>query len=514
MAAQAGSRMKPSISLRQALTDPALLGNALAGDSWAAWRALLIAAMGEPLEAAELVLFQKLTGRSVPPPGRVEEFLGVIGRRGGKSSAVAALAVYLAGLCDYRDVLSAGERGVVLCIAPDQRQARVMLDYATGIIEATPLLAQLIASRTADTLALTTGIVIEVRSASFRRLRGLTCVAVVADEAAYWFSDEVANPDSEILNSVRPALATTGGPLIVISSPYAKKGEVWETYRKHYGQDGDPLILVAKGTSREFNPSLPQSVVDRAMERDPASASAEFLAEFRTDIASFISVESVRNCIASGVRERPPERQHRYWGFTDPSGGSSDSFTLAIAHKAGDTSILDLVREVKPPFSPEAIAEEFSDVLKSYRITKVTGDAYGGQFPRELFRKFGINYEVSDQTRSEIYLGLLPLINSRCVDLLDNDRLVNQLIGLERRTSRSGKDSVDHGPSGSHDDLINSAAGALCRAWKVAPEWRRDRSTQVPMTANLGGRLLITGPRKSNDVVVGDSSRRPASQPF
>ena len=40
-----------------------------------------------------------------------------------------------------------------------------------------------------------------------------------------------------------------------------------------------------------------------------------------------------------------------------------------------------------------------------------------------------------------------------------SDRLVNQLCGLERRTARSGKDSIDHAPGG-HDDLANSVAGA------------------------------------------------------
>jgi hypothetical protein len=37
-------------------------------------------------------------------------------------------------------------------------------------------------------------ITIAVRTASFRRLRGFTCVAVIADEAAFWYSDESANP--------------------------------------------------------------------------------------------------------------------------------------------------------------------------------------------------------------------------------------------------------------------------------------------------------------------------------
>jgi hypothetical protein len=203
------------------------------------------------------------------------------------------------------------------------------------------------------------------------------------------------------------------------------------------------------------------------MERDPASALAEYGGQFRTDLEAFVALEVVRACIQAGLKERPPVRSNRYVGFVDPSGGSADSMTLAIAHAEGEraqrTAILDIVREVRPPFSPEAVCEEFAEVLRAYRVTKVTGDRYAGEWPREQFRKRGINYEVCEQSRSELYLSMLPLLNSRAIDLLDNERLVNQLVRLERRTARSGKDAIDH-PPGAHDDLANAAAGAVVLA--------------------------------------------------
>ena len=351
--------MKPTHAIRKALADKKLLGNVLAGRSWRAWRMLMIAAMGEALTDDERVIFTKLTGREREPLQRVEEVCAVVGRRGGKSRAMATLAAYIAGLCKHS--LARGERGVLLCIAPDQRQAAITLDYAAACLEGSPILAQLIANRNADTLELTNGISIEVRAASFRRLRGPTYVAVIADEAAYWYSDEFsANADVEILNAVRPGLATTGGPLIIASSPYAKRGVLWETHRRHYGPDGDPLILVAQGTSRDFNPSLPQSVVDRALERDHAAASAEYLAQFRADIETFVAYEVVQACVGDHV-EMAPLGAHRYSAFVDPSGGSADSFTMAIAHRDGERVVVDATREVRPPFSPEAVIDDFCD---------------------------------------------------------------------------------------------------------------------------------------------------------
>ncbi|MGY3445632.1 hypothetical protein [Bradyrhizobium sp. USDA 4473] len=452
--------MKPKVSIRHALESPDLLGNVLAGPSWAAWRAVLIASMGEALTEDERKLFQQVTQRNSEPLERVEELWAVVGRRGGKTRASAALAAYLAACVDYSDKLAIGERGMILLIAQNTKQAGVAFNYLAGVFKAVPALAELVENETNDTLSLANSIDVEVRAASFKGLRGVTSVAVIADEAAFWSLDGTANPDSEVLNAVRPSLATTSGPLIVISSPHARRGELWNTYRRAYGQGGDPKIMVLQAASRTMNPSLPQSVVDRAIERDPAAASAEYLAVFRVDLEPFVSREVAEAAIDPGVFERAPLEGIQYRGFVDPSGGSMDSMTAGIAHAEGQVLTLDAVREFKPPFSPEAVVSEIADLLKRYRLSEVTGDRYAGEWPREAFSRHGITYRLSERTRSEIYQALLPELNSRNVALLDNQRLVTQLCGLERRTTRGGRDQIDHAP-GQHDDLINGAAGAL-----------------------------------------------------
>jgi hypothetical protein len=198
--------------------------------------------------------------------------------------------------------------------------------------------------------------------------------------------------------------------------------------------------------------------VDRALERDRASASAEYLALFRADIERFVSIEVVEECLGDHV-ELLPEPKYRYQAFVDPSGGSSDSFTLAIAHREDKRIVIDAVREVRPPFSPERVIEDFANLLKGYRVTLVRGDKYAGEFPRELFRKHGIAYRTSDKSKSDLYRDVLPILNSRSIVLPRSDRLVAQLVGLERRTTRAGRDTIEHAPN-SHDDLANAVAGA------------------------------------------------------
>src|SRR5262249_13499114 len=160
-------------------------------------------------------------------------------------------------------------------------------------------------------------------------------------------------------------------PLFILSSPYARRGELWELY--HYGALGDPAILVAQGSSRDFNDTLRQSLIDRALERDAASASARYLAPFRTAIERFISLETVNANIAKGVCERPYHSSLAYQAFADPSGGSSDSFTLAIGHQdyARQTTVIDAIRETRPPFSPEQVCEDYARLLNQYSITQI-----------------------------------------------------------------------------------------------------------------------------------------------
>jgi hypothetical protein len=256
--------------------------------------------------------------------------------------------------------------------------------------------------------------------------------------------------------------------LLIASSPYRKAGVLYNVFARHFGKD-DSRTLVWRATTLEMNPGLDPGVVAEAYEDDPISAAAEYGAEFRGDVTDFVAREVVDACAVRGRTELLPAGGTSYVAFVDPSGGSSDSMTAAIAHRDRDgVAVLDAVREFRPPFSPETVVSEIAVLLKSYRISRVTGDRYGGEWPRERFRLSGIQYDISEQPKGDIYRDSLPLLNSGKLELLDHKRLASQLCGLERRTARGGRDSIDHGP-GAHDDLANAALGALLLVGTHAP---------------------------------------------
>ena len=465
MSAAQENRRTPTPSIIDAIHSPALFAPWFKKrETWRAWFALLRAMFGLPMDETDLDIFRECTGRTEPPSEPVTESWLIIGRRGGKSLIMAVIAVFLAVFRDWSEHLVPGESAAVLVLAVDRKQARIIFKYARAMFRHVPTLKKLLVSDKDEILELSNGINIEIATASFRSTRGYTLVAVLCDEIAFWRTEEnSANPDSEILDALRPGMATVPGAILIgASSPYAKRGELYRAFRDHFGKNDSP-VLVWKAPTQRMNPAVPRAIIDRAYERDPISAAAEYGAEFRTDIESFISREAIDAVTISDRIELPPMSDARYLAFCDPSGGSADSMTMAVAHLENERGVLDCVREVRPPFSPDSVVAEFCALLKRYDLTEVMGDRYGGEWPAERFRAHDVTYVPSEKPKSDLYKELLPSLNAGNVELLDNRTLAAQLTFLERRTARGGRDSIDH-PPGAHDDLANAAAGAL---WRV-----------------------------------------------
>jgi Phage Terminase len=449
-----------AVEIDRALLDRRMLGGGFDNlSTWRTWIVVLKAAFGLPLDARERETFIAVAGNRAPPTQRVRETWCVAGRRSGKSRMAAAIAIFLALFQKYR--LSVGERGMVLVIAGTVDQANTVFGYVRGFLESSPTLAREIANIKRYEIELKNGIVIAVHSNSFRTVRGRTLVACVFDEVSFWKDETSATPDIEMYRAVMPALATTRGMLIGISTPYRKFGLLHQKHRDHFGIDDDG-VLVVQGASKVFNPSLDDAVIDAQRAADPTSASAEWDAEFRADIATFLDDELIDRAVEHDrPLELPPAEGVVYQAFTDPSGGvGSDSYTVAIGHKAGDRLITDVCRGTVGKFDPQEVTRGYAALLKEYRICKVIGDAYGAEWVAAAWRDCGFEYQQSPKPKSAIYLECIPLFARGLVGLPNHPKLLRELRLLERHTHRSGKDAVDH-PRNGHDDHANVVCGVL-----------------------------------------------------
>jgi hypothetical protein len=311
------------------------------------------------------------------------------------------------------------------------------------------------------------GIVVAVHSNSFRTVRGRTLVACVMDEVAFWRDEASATPDIEAFRAIMPALATTNGMLIGISTPYRRIGLLHQKYREHYGQPGD-RVLVVQGSSKAFNPSLADDEISAQRSADPTAAASEWDAEFRSDISSYLDEASIEAAVEySRPLEIPPaDRSTFYKAFCDASGGvGHDSYTVAIGHREKGNDgryIIDVVRGTQPgrATDPQQTTTEYAALLAEYRIREVTGDFYSALWVANAWQKCGVRYIKSALAKSDIYLEVIPLFTRGLVRLPEHPRLIRELRLLERHTHRSGRDSVDHGRSGS-DDHANAVCGVL-----------------------------------------------------
>ena len=225
--------------------------------------------------------------------------------------------------------------------------------------------------------------------------------------------------------------------LIGISSPHKRSGLLYSKWCDSHGKDDDDVLVVA-GELRTFNPSLPQKIVDDAMAKDPSKARAEWLGQWRDDLAEYLSRALIEDAVDDGVIVRPPVPNVRYSAFADPSGGASDSFTCGIAHRENDMAILDCLIEIAPPFNPTEATNDIAATLRAYGLRSVVGDRYAAGWVVDAFRRAGVEYKHADIDRSAIYRNSLPLFTAARLRLLDHPKLIAQFASLERKTLSGG----------------------------------------------------------------------------
>ena len=466
--------------------------------TWLAWKAFLKALFGLKMSEEELECFRGCTELDTPFDGRMREAWVLVGRRGGKSSIAALIAVWLACYKDWSEYLRPGERPYVFVISVTKFQARIVKDYVLGILESEPDMQRMISVNRQFEIDLTNGVTISCLPCTYRAIRGKTVVCGVLEEVCFWrWEEESAVQDKEVVRALRPSMSNIPESLLIaISTPYVAQGVMAESFNDYYGRRGPSLCW--KASTLTMNPTYPKEEIEKEYEKDPESAASEYGAEWRSDISGAIPPEIVDAAIVPNRFELESLGGIDYIGAIDPSGGRRDSFTMGIVHREERKLVVDVMREARPPFRPESVVEEFSDVFKKYRVQEIQSDRYAGEWVTASFRDCGIRVKPAKMTKSEFYLEVMPLLNNGSIELLDSKRLAGQFKALQRRSRSGGKDLIDNFLQGGHDDCANVCAIACVSA--------AGRGEEEPARAyHLG---MGRKPAKEEDKKISESLRR------
>jgi hypothetical protein len=272
------------------------------------------------------------------------------------------------------------------------------------------------------------------------------------------------------LIALRPSLATTGGPLVLTSSPNAMEGVVYDIFKRHHGPQGDPRILVVQAETKALNPKISDEVISRAFEADPTSAESEWGGQFRQLSSAYLPRSIIEGAVDWQVTGRFTLPGVRYFAHVDPSGGvGKDAMVLAIGHKNLDPqgreiAVIDALAEAQPPFDPGEIVERFASILRLWGVNEISCDHYGAAWVISAFQRHGVSVLHNSLSTSDIYVAVVPQFTSKRVRLLNHQRSIDQLCGL-RRKIQNAREVVTH-PAQAHDDL----AAAICALlWRLSP---------------------------------------------
>jgi hypothetical protein len=403
---------------------------------------ILKATYGLELNQAEFEIYCRATGRKTYQSREQLEVTVIVGRQGGKTSRIGALCAVYESFRDHG--LRPGERAYVYLIAPVTEQARIAFRFIRDYICASPVLKKKAKKICKSEIDLDN--TIRCCPCSQISIRGFRVVAAVLDEIGFWRNEiTAANPAEDVLNALRPAMATfPNHKLIKISTPYRKDGVLWRDYQQREQLD----YLVWQISTAEMNPTISSEFLYKEAQRDPGSFLREYLAQFTDQIEGWIRPEILDQCVTKSCTERPPVGSAIYAAAVDPAFKGND-FALAIAHIQDGVIIVDYVvswtgtREA--PLGYEQVCGVIAGIVKAYGLNVMVGDQHCAPILQQQFQKLGIVYReftFGSGTRLDLFVNLKHLLHQRKIHLLDKPELLRQLRALEEHSTPRGNIDV------------------------------------------------------------------------
>lgn len=460
--------MKVSVDILAFLRRPDLLNDATHSDGQTT---ILKSIYGLPLNANELRIYQRGTGRSTYDATEQSEITIIAGRRSGKTGKLAAPICCFEAFRDHG--VPPGEEAYVMLLAPTMKQSRIAFKYILSYLRKSPIISKHVVGATKDEIRLDNQVVIACHPRGYDSVRGRTIIAVVADELAFWRNEEdSADSAEEVIAALLPGMATVRNPkLIKISTPFRKNGLLWKEFQQRAELD----FPVWQLSTQEMNPTIRPSLFERERKRDEDKFVREYFAQFTDATCGWIASEILDPCIVRGRHGLPFLRDVRYVAALDPASRHND-FALAILHSLpSGTIVVDRVARwtgtKTAPLAYELVLKEVRNILADYQINSAIGDQFCCDAISQYLLRLDIFYQIcafGANTRPAIFGNLKHLLVQQRIELVDNPELLQQLRSL--REEKTARGQIDVRPLGrARDDLAVAVAVAARELTKPEP---------------------------------------------
>lgn len=441
---------------------------------------------GVPLPLEELVLLFGDASKKLIPAEARKVVAAVCGRGSGKSLLGGTRVLHLAMTVDVSGLMP---REIALCpvVAPDLDTAKQVVRFALGAAETLKLK---ITHRKADgeeefsiwSQGKRVRIAARAASAGGSSIRGRFMPCAVLDEVAFFRDSNHKINDQDIFDALKPRIAPDG-QLILLSSPWAEIGLLYELYRRNFGHAIDAVVAHAPtGLMRAGNPEILRDIeLERAV--DPEKCSRERDASFMTaNEKSYFNPKAVNDLLVPVAPSFVEEAEHYVGGdfaFRRNSSAFASSQATRNEEKKLIVDILDLYEKspVGGALKPSVICKEGAEFAKAVSCDEIIADGHHRESIVEHLENNGVHHIIAPAGaagKSQVYQATRQLLHENRIRLHEGhplaDKLVRQLKETTYRNLAGGDVSIDNPlwRTGEHGDLVSAFVLAVWRAYKLS----------------------------------------------
>ncbi|HEY1696168.1 MAG TPA: hypothetical protein VGG39_28570 [Polyangiaceae bacterium] len=370
------------------------------------------------------------------------------GRRAGKSSTLCRVAVAEALFGDH--AIPPGDVGVVAFVSVRREEASERLRTIKAILDVLGVRYKPVES---GLELLERPIVFRVFTASLAGVVGGTIICAVCDEVARWRDAETgSNPATEVLASLRPALAGQPNARIFLSSSPMGRTDAHATA---FEQGDTDFQAVASAETWVARPELTEADC-RALEPDEDTFRREYgIIPFDGSTSSLVTEAALLECTRRGPVTLSRDPRVTYFAAEDPAnrGGNAWCVLVGYGRQVSDDMFAVIVADAREWRAPrggsldsDSVYRDMAGWLASFGVTEMWTDQWSFDARRAIASRHGLSLLQSAATQSSKVASAESFrrrVADRLIELPDLPAMRADCLGVRKWISKNGAFSIE-----------------------------------------------------------------------